>query len=53
MMPTGVENFVVFAGYTLESKQTYDFNDSVTMLHTLSTDNSDFCGSKKFSFLLN
>jgi hypothetical protein len=53
IVPSKIENFVVFAGYNSTSVATYTFNDSKSLALTLSTDTSDFCGDKTFKFSVN
>jgi hypothetical protein len=48
--PATIENLVAFAGYTVESKNNYTFNDAVSVSGTLS---SDLCGDKQLAFQLN
>jgi hypothetical protein len=48
--PATIENLVAFAGYTVESKNKYTFNDAASLSSTLSP---DFCGDKQLAFKLN
>ena len=48
--PTTIENLVVFAGYTVKSKNQYTFNDAASVSSTLSP---DLCGEKQLAFKLN
>lgn len=43
----------MFAGYTVASKTKYTFNDTVSVVKTLTTDSDDFCGEKVLQFKLN
>ena len=49
-VPTVIENFVAFAGYTTHSKTNYTFNDTDSISRTLNTDLNDFCGEKLIEF---
>ena len=51
--PTSIENFVAFAGYNITSLVKYTFNDSVSLVRTLTTDSKDFCGEKLLILTLN
>ena len=50
--PNTIENLVAFAGYTVESKNQYTFNDAASISSTLSPD-TDLCGDKQLAFKLN
>ena len=52
-LPSSVENFVAFAGYSVASKARYTFKDSISTAKTLTTDSNDFCGEKQLKFELN
>ena len=48
--PATIENLVAFAGYTVQSKNKYTFNDAASVSSTLSP---DLCGEKQLAFKLN
>ena len=45
-----IENLVAFAGYTVQSKNNYTFNDAASVSGNLSP---DLCGEKQLAFKLN
>ena len=49
-IPATIENLVAFAGYTVESKNKYTYNDAVSVSSPLSP---DLCGDKQIAFKLN
>jgi hypothetical protein len=51
--PASIQNFIVFAGQSQASDQTYTFNDTVSQQLTQPGDITDYCGEKFFSFELN
>jgi hypothetical protein len=50
--PTSVEGMVAFLGYSVLSKSSYLFNDTMSEINTLPTDKNDFCGDKEYLFIL-
>ena len=48
--PSTIESLVAFAGYTVQSKNKYTFNDAASVSSTLSP---DLCGDKQLAFKLN